>query len=267
MQIRYVVSSMIFWWRENHLSLEQECQYLKSQGFGIELWPTIRGQEDCRYDRRNWQRLASATENMLVSMRSRHSSNGGTSMEHWAEQIECAKLLKANIVTDVKSLGADPKLNGTGVAADVVKMADDNGIKLCIETGNLDVIKQVGEKFDSIWYCLDTGHANVDQEHSFREYVDQLAERVVHLHLTDNYGLNDDHEPPGLRGGIPHEDWMYLLKALEKYDNQVIGSLEMCPCMPAVMIRKAGEFLFDVLQWPDRPQKQPDQVHSNYNPT
>ena len=170
MQIRYVVSSMIFWWRENNLSFEQECQYLKSQGFGIELWPTIRGQEDCRYNKRNWQRLAMATEGMLVSMRSRHNSNGGTSMEHWAEQIGCAKLLGANIVTDVKSLGADPKMNGSGIAGDVIKMADDNGIKLCIETGNLDIIKQVGEKFDSLWYCLDTGHANLDGEHSFREY-------------------------------------------------------------------------------------------------
>jgi hypothetical protein len=80
MQIRYVVSSMLFWWRENNLSLEQECQFLKSQGFGIELWPTIRGQEECRYERRNWPRLAAATDGMLVSMRSRQGKHGGISL-------------------------------------------------------------------------------------------------------------------------------------------------------------------------------------------
>ena len=33
MKIRYVVSSMLFWFRENHLSFEQECEFLRNQGF------------------------------------------------------------------------------------------------------------------------------------------------------------------------------------------------------------------------------------------
>ena len=71
MRIRYVVSTMVFWGREHPLSFEQECQFLKSLGFGIELWPTIKGQSDCRYQKRNWTRLISATKDMLVAMRSR----------------------------------------------------------------------------------------------------------------------------------------------------------------------------------------------------
>ena len=51
MRISYVVSTMVFWWRENHLSLEQECEFLKSLGFGVELWPNIKGQNECRYER------------------------------------------------------------------------------------------------------------------------------------------------------------------------------------------------------------------------
>jgi hypothetical protein len=46
MQIRYVVSTMIFWGREHPLSFEQECQYLESLGFGIELWPHIKGHHE-----------------------------------------------------------------------------------------------------------------------------------------------------------------------------------------------------------------------------
>lgn len=266
MRIRYVVSTMLFWWRENPLSFELECQFLRSMGFGVELWPNIKGERDCRYERRNWPRLAAATEGMLVSMRSR---NGEPTLEQWNEQIECAKLLGANIVADLRNLGIPdgPELDRCAFAEEVVKLAELNKVKLCLETGRLSTLKQVGEKFGSIWYCLDTGCANLDPEFAFKQYVDELGERVAHLHLTDNYGQADSHEPPGLRGGIARENWDYLLNALGKYSNDVIGSFEMRPSMPAVMLRQASEFLFDILKWPNRPQKQPGSAGVTYNPT
>lgn len=266
MRIRYVVSTMVFWGREHPLSFEQECQFLRSLGFGVELWPNIRGYNECRYERRNWSRLADATKDMLVSMRSR---NGGPTLELWNEQIECAKMLDANIVTDLRGLRIPEglEIDGCDFAAEVVKLADLNDVRLCLETGQLPTLKQVGEKFDSITYCLDTGYANLDPRFTFKEYVDGLAEKVAHLHLTDNYGEADDHEPPGLRGGIPRENWDYLLNTLSKYDNDVVGSFEMCPCMPAVLVRQASEFLFDELRWPNRPQKQTAHAGVTYNPS
>ena len=265
MRISYVVSTMVFWGREHPLSFEQECQFLKSLGFGIELWPNIKGQDECRYERRNWSRLTAATQDMLVSMCSRNSR---PSLEQWNEQIECAKLLNAIIVTDLKNLGVPngSQTNGTGFADEIVKLAESSDVKLCLETGSLTTLKQLGENFKSLWYCLDTGYANLDPQFSFKQYVDELAPRVAHLHLTDNYGHMDDHVPPGLHGGISRENWDYLLNSLNKYDNEVVGSLEMCPCMPAVMIRQASEFLFDKLKWPDPHQKQPDSDSLTYNP-
>jgi sugar phosphate isomerase/epimerase len=266
MQIRYVVSTMVFWWREHPLSFEQECQYLRSLGFGIELWPTLRGQTGCRYERRNWPRLQAATQDMLVVMRSRTDA---PSLDQWAEQIECARMLNATIVTELQSLDIAPtaELNGTNLAAQVVEMAEASNVPLCLETGPLPIVLGMGERFESIRYCLDVGHANIDAVHSFRQYVDALVPRVAHLHLTDNYGQTDDHEPPGLRGGIAREDWEYLLDALARHDNEIIGSLEMCPGMPSVMIRQATEFLFDALKWPDPPIKQPGYAQMIYNPT
>ncbi|OHB60242.1 MAG: hypothetical protein A2167_02065 [Planctomycetes bacterium RBG_13_46_10] len=265
MRIDYVVSTMVFWWREHPLSLEQECQFLKSLGFGVELWPNIKGQNECRYGRRNWSRLTAATDDMLVAMRSR---NDQPTLEQWDEQIECAKLLKANIVTELQSLQipAHEHLDGCEFASEVIKMAEDNGVKLCIETGPLPILKELGEKFESIRYCLDTGHANLDPQFSFKQFINELAPRIAHLHLTDNYGQIDDHEPPGLNGGIPRENWDYLLKVLSKYSNDVIGSFEMCPCMPDVMIRQGSEFIFDVLKWPNPPAKKPDYTDHHYNP-
>lgn len=253
MQIRYVVSTMVFWGRQNQLSLEQECELLRTLGFGVELWPNTGGLDECRYDRRNWPRLAAATEGMLVSMRSR---NDNPSPEQWAEQIECAKLLKANIVADLQALRIKGRNTDNGdFAGEVIEMARNEGVKLCIETGPPDVLKEIGDKYDSVRYCLDTGYASCDPEHSFTEYVDALAERTTHLHLTENCGHCDDHMPLGCSGGVAHSDWNYLLKTLNKYDNEVIGSLEMNPCTPVEMIRRSSSFLFNELKWPNQPQK------------
>jgi len=202
---------------------------------------------------------------MLVAMRSRSDS---PTLEQWNEQIECARLLGASIVTDIQSIGfADvPELNGCDFADEVVKMAVENDVNLCVETGRLSMLKQVGERFKSVRYCLDIGFVNLDREFPFKKYVDDLAPRVAHLHLNDNYGQLDDHEPPGLHGGISRENWDYLLKTLDKYDNDIIGSFEMCPCMPDVMIRQAREFLFDELKWPNSPNKQSGYIDGGYNP-
>jgi len=265
MQISYVISTMVFWGHEHPLSFEQECQFLRSLGFGIELRPNLNGQSGCRYERRNWTRLAAATKDMVVVMRSRSDR---PTLEQWSEQIECAKQLNASIVTDLQNLGISdgPEVDGNGFAAEIVKMAEQNDVKLCLETGQLPTLKKAGEKFESVSYCLDTGYVNLDSKYSFKQYVDDLGARVAHLHLTDNYGQTDDHEPPGLQGGISRQDWDYLLKVLSKYDNDVVGAFEMCPCMPAVMIRQASEFLFDLLKWPNRPQRQHSYGGLTYSP-
>jgi sugar phosphate isomerase/epimerase len=265
MQIRYAVSTMLFWGREHHLSFEQECQFLKSCGFGIELWPNMKGESDCRYEKRNWSRLAAATEGMLVSMRSRTDE---PTLEKWEEQIECAKLLSADIVTDLKSLGIPACFHSSDCAftEEVISLAEQNNVKLCLETGRLATLKQVGEKFENIWYCLDTGYANLDREFEFKHYVDDLSERVAYLHMSDNNGHADDHQPPGSRGGIARKNWEYLLEVLSKYDNDVTASFEMCPSMPAVMLRQASDFLFNVLKWPNSPQKQHGYSDIAYNP-
>jgi len=255
MRIRYVVSSMVFWGSQSRLSLERECRLLKSLGFGIELWPNTGGLNECRYDRPNWPRLAAATEGMLVSLRSR---NDNPSIEQWLEQIQCAKLLNANIVADLRSLAVERtgEDNSLDFAAEVVKIAGENDVQLCVETGRLDRLDRLGEKFNSIRYCLDTGFANIDPNFSFRDYVDRLADKIAHLHLSDNFGSSDDHEPLGCACGIQRRDWDYLLSRLSKNDNDVIASLEMSPCPPLVMIHKASEYLFDRLGWPERPKAQ-----------
>jgi sugar phosphate isomerase/epimerase len=186
------------------------------------------------------------------------SRSDSPTLQQWSEQIECAKLLGADIVTDLRSFGIpeSAEIDGFDFAAEVVKLAQGNNVKVCLETGELAALKRVGKRFEGIWYCLDTGYAYLDSEFPFKQYVDAIAPRVGHLHLTDNYGQKDDHAPPGLRGGMPRENWEYLLEALSRYDNEVIASLEVYPSMPDVLIRQASEFLFGELNWPNPPRRQ-----------
>jgi sugar phosphate isomerase/epimerase len=256
MNIKYVVSSMVFWGSENHLSLEQDCDFLKNAGFGIELWPNEWGLNSSRYDRRNWKRLFNATKGMLVSMRSR---NDFPNIEQWDEQIQCAHMLNADIITDLKSFGIPEgeELNGSPLPQQIVDLAQQYNVKLSVETGPLKQVKQLGRRFESIGYCLDTGFINLDKKIGFKKYVDELAERITHLHINDNYGQINDHAPAGLTGGISRENWEYLLSSIEKYDNDIIACLEMGPPSPACLIRQASDFLFNQLNWPDKPQKVP----------
>ncbi|MHC4151049.1 MAG: sugar phosphate isomerase/epimerase family protein [Planctomycetota bacterium] len=265
MRFHYAVSTMIFWWRETNLSFEMECEFLKSQGFGVELWPYIRGQNECRFEKKNWPRLLATTRDMLVSMRSR---NDHPTLQQWDEQFECARLLNSDIVADLKSLGMQDKQgeNGSDFIEQVVSLAEEKNVMLCIETGNLSTLKHLADRFDSIHFCLDTGYANLDPVFSFKQYIDDLAERITHLHLSDNYGRQEDHQPPGLKGGISREHWDYLLEALSRYDKDVIASFEISPSMPTVLLRQASEFVFDELKWPDRPQKQPGAEAVTYHP-
>jgi len=264
MQIKYAVSTMIFWWRENYLSFEQECQFLKSRGFGIELWPSMKGYNECRYSKRNWSRLTEATKDMLVVMRSR---NDNPSLEQWREQIDCARLLDADIVTDLQSFGIPEQsdINGCDFSAEIINYAKQSQVPISIETGSLKKVLKLAERFDDLKLCFDVGYANIDPKISFKEYADQLAERVTHLHLTDNYGQADDHQPPGLKGGISRENWDYLLGCLKDYEKDVVASIEMTPSMPDVMLRQACEFLFDELSWPGKPQSEPNYSYV-YNP-
>ena len=265
MQIKYAVSTMVFWWRENNLSFEQECEFIHNLGYGIEIWPTIKARHDCRYNRRNWPRLQHATENMLVTLQGRKDN---PDFDEWTEQIQCAQMLNTCLVTDRQNLRLPNDL-GTAdwtFAKDVIDLAKDHNVKLCLESGPLSELVTIGDRFNSIDFCLDTGFAHIDPTSSFEDYVNTLAPRTTYLHLTDNYGRLDDHEPPGVRGGMPNSNWTYLLEGLSKYDNNIIASLEMTPAMPGTMIKKASHFLFSFLDWPNPPITKKGTDENSYMP-
>lgn len=82
-------------------------------------------------------------------------------------------------------------------------LLSDGATLLALEnlpTYSLRYLQELMGKLDrkNIGVCLDTGHHNVRPEGSVTSFVRTFADRVAHLHLTDNHGLCDQHLPPGL---------------------------------------------------------------------
>lgn len=62
----------------------------------------------------------------------------------------------------------------------------------------------------NVGVCFDTGHWHLRPEYSLEHAIGLLAERIEHLHLSDNHGLCDEHRPPG-EGTF---DWRTFLRCL-----------------------------------------------------
>jgi sugar phosphate isomerase/epimerase len=86
-------------------------------------------------------------------------------------------------------------------------------IKLAIENSSkpteefYTILKKFSPSF--IGFCFDSGHANIGKN---LELIELLNNRVIALHLHDNYGIKDEHSLPG-RGTV---NWQMIIDALKK---------------------------------------------------
>lgn len=72
--------------------------------------------------------------------------------------------------------------------------------------------------------CLDTGHMH-DLSYSPAEAVRTLGNRLKVMHVHDNFGITDDHNPIG----IGNTDWDDFVLALQEVNYQGAFSLELSP--------------------------------------
>lgn len=69
----------------------------------------------------------------------------------------------------------------------------------------LKCFREIFHRVPALRLLLDVGHVNIKTARSLtRDYLFALADRLAHVHLSDNDGLSDLHLPPGApqRGGI-----------------------------------------------------------------
>ncbi|GAB4117532.1 MAG: sugar phosphate isomerase/epimerase [Candidatus Caldatribacteriota bacterium] len=119
---------------------------------------------------------------------------------------------------------------------EILKFCEHWGIKIALEntlpgkTGDniIDVLSMV-KKFSSpnLGICLDSGHYHITtstKENS--EVIDcfsKLKDYLLHVHLHDNQGKEDEHNLPG-EGNI---DWSSLMKGLREINYQGIMMFEI----------------------------------------
>ena len=97
--------------------------------------------------------------------------------------------------------------------------AESRGITLCLE--NLgwnyvaqsfeDMLKIRDEVGDTLQFTLDTGHARINSEGGAAEGFRVLGENIRHIHLSDNYGKEDDHLPIG-EGNTDYSTIFHFIK-------------------------------------------------------
>jgi len=111
----------------------------------------------------------------------------------------------------------------------LVKRADELGLCLCLEnmfprTNSLvepEDFAQIMETFPTLKITLDTGHANIGSKREKRclAFIRRFPDRIDHIHVSDNFGKDDNHLPVG--AGII--DFARIIKALKGigYDGTV----------------------------------------------
>jgi sugar phosphate isomerase/epimerase len=111
----------------------------------------------------------------------------------------------------------------------IVHTADRLGLCLCIE----NMFPKIGgytkpedfvalfKAFPSLKMTLDIGHANLGSKASKKAlgFIEQFADRIDHLHASDNFGNRDDHLPIGT-GTV---EFLKIIEALKRigYDATV----------------------------------------------
>ncbi|MEA1965511.1 MAG: sugar phosphate isomerase/epimerase family protein [Candidatus Aerophobetes bacterium] len=106
----------------------------------------------------------------------------------------------------------------------------EGGLNLAVEN---TLPGRIGDKIEELLYilgrldspntgvCLDTGHINVHGDPT--EALRKVSGRLIHIHIADNLGENDDHLLPG-EGTI---DWEKFIAALNQINYKGILMLEV----------------------------------------
>jgi sugar phosphate isomerase/epimerase len=103
------------------------------------------------------------------------------------------------------------------------------GITLCIENlfprlgpyADPDEFEIILNAFPALKFVLDTGHAHIGDDTGQRcvDFAARFADRLAHVHVSDNRGRDDEHLPVG-HGTLPFEAVIRTLKTIG-YDDTI----------------------------------------------
>jgi len=105
----------------------------------------------------------------------------------------------------------------------LVEVAEARGLRLMLENlgprfGTVEQLRPLIEADDRIGFHLDAGHANLGGNH-FLAVLAAFGDRLAHVHVSDNFGIDDLHLPLGAGSN----DWPAVADVLKGrgYDGTV----------------------------------------------
>jgi len=112
----------------------------------------------------------------------------------------------------------------------------------------IELVDVLNEKFGNVGICWDTGHAHLSMESQYEDLL-KIGKRLKVLHVADNDGQYDDHQPPF----IGYVKWKEIMNALREIGYDGTFNFEahcFTRCMPneltddaVKMMYKIGEFI------------------------
>jgi sugar phosphate isomerase/epimerase len=99
------------------------------------------------------------------------------------------------------------------------KYATDKGVTVVWENTyekDMSLFDEMIKVHPDTKLCLDIGHCNCFAEFSAIEFLERYKERVIHIHLHDNDGIEDSHLAPG-KGNI---DFTPIMEKIGAYPVQ-----------------------------------------------
>lgn len=106
----------------------------------------------------------------------------------------------------------------------LLRVARKRGLDLMAENtpglfSNPDVLGKVFKNIPKLYLHLDVAHANIGQKNTTPELVKRFSKRIEHIHISGNYGKEDEHLPLD-KGSI---NWNIMLGTIKKsgYDKTI----------------------------------------------
>lgn len=252
MQIDYTVSI----WNYAHYAVvptfEETVALIRAQGWGIEFWGDWRG-EGYLYGPEGRERIKPLVEGMKVSL---HTA-GARTKERMQEHVDTAAYVGAGVIVihpdDVARADDRDKcdLEYTKWAVDY---ADKNGVRLALENGPFCLLSEALDNVDGLGFCFDVGHPYCEVGNHAGDFIGELKDHLIHIHLQDTLPESDediprimgDHYTPGT-GAIPPEDWSRLVAILKEIDFSGTAVFEILPRNPIQHARLGRTFFENLL--------------------
>jgi sugar phosphate isomerase/epimerase len=108
--------------------------------------------------------------------------------------------------------------HATSTFSPLIAMAEQHDCRLALENiyeETTETLTALVKRLDSPWFghCFDIGHWRLFGKESQDAWLKAVAPRLLHLHLHDNHGQNDEHLPVG-EGSIDFAPLRQLLPDL-----------------------------------------------------